>query len=97
MNLRAIGNKVIVEPLPPATQTPGGLHLLEQYQLPTGLARVLSVGNGRHNRRGVLVPIDLKPGDIVQYRWIDGREIEWDGRMLKALDAEEIIGLNSND
>lgn len=94
MNLKPTGNKVLVEPFPPPEKSTGGIMLPTQYQLPSGVGRVLAVGPGKYNRKGVLVPVDLQPGDVVQYRWIDGREIEWDGKMLKILTTDELIGVN---
>jgi len=93
MNLRPTGDKIIVKPFPPPAKSPGGIMFAEPYQLPSGVGRVVAVGPGKHNRKGVVVPVDLKPGDVVQYRWIDGRDVEWNDETLKILSAEEIIGV----
>jgi co-chaperonin GroES (HSP10) len=50
---------VRIDPAP--TQSSGGIHLVGAVPIRT--ATVLDTGPGRRNRRGVLVPMELKAGD----------------------------------
>lgn len=93
LKLKPTGDKILVEPLPPPPKSAGGIMFADQYQLPSGTGRVVAVGPGKYNRKGVLVPVDVQPGDVVQYRWVDGREVEWEGVAYKILSAEEVIGV----
>lgn len=48
-----------VDPAP--TQSSGGIHLVGA--VPIRMATVLAIGPGKRNRKGVLIPMELKVGD----------------------------------
>lgn len=95
--ITACGNKVIVRPIPPADYSPGGICLVNSYQLPTGRGIVLSVGTGRYTKKGVLVKPPVNVGDKVQYKWIDGYDFEHEGEQLKVLGADELVAIEANE
>lgn len=99
MNLRPHGNKVLVEPCPPPQRTVGGILFNTHWQPPSSEGVVVAVGRGRHNSKGVIIPIDLAPGDRVVYQWTQGehagRTIEWEGRQLKVMEPEQLTGVKT--
>jgi chaperonin GroES len=91
--LQPLGNFVVVEPLATDEKLGEGLIVRpEQYKQPSGQARVLAVGPGRPDVHGNMVPVGVAVGDIVVYNWINGRELNLEGRTLRLLDSAEIIG-----
>lgn len=92
-DLQPLGNHVLIEPIPPPDKVGSGLLVAaESYRQPSGHGTVISVGPGRLDYAGRLVPPDLTPGDKVVYSWINGRDVHVDGKVLKLLDAQEILG-----
>lgn len=83
-NIKACGSHVLVDPLPPEQKTTGGILLAPQYEQPSNYGRVLSFGPK---------VTELQPGDKVVYSWINGREIEHDGKLLRLLDIGNILGV----
>lgn len=63
--IRMMGNSVLVESLPQVQKSAGGVHLPQQYRDDQTQWRVLAVGPGRKNKKGVLVAPEVKPGDRV--------------------------------
>ena len=91
--IRPTGNKILVKPLPVATHTEGGIELPVAYQQPSGQGIVLAVGPGKHDRKGNLIPTDVKTGDKVIYSWINGVELEGETGNLVLLDKNSILGI----
>lgn len=84
---RPTGQRLLVVPTPAPEKTSGGIHLPGQWAQPTGQATVVATGG---------MVTDLKPGDTVFYAWIDGREVEHDGRMMRLLHQNEILAVSEN-
>jgi len=87
--MKLLGNKILVERVKrPTANTTGSILLppvaLDDYN--TGGPkeyRVLQVGPGRPNRKGVLLPIECAPGDrvICESFYTGAKELE-DGRFI---------------
>jgi co-chaperonin GroES (HSP10) len=88
MSLRATGRNVIVKPDAPPKTSAGGIALPESWAKPQGTGRVISAG-GRVE--------DVKPGDRVSYRFVDGRPFKYQDVELKSLQIEEIAGLVTDE
>jgi chaperonin GroES len=91
--LRVIRNKVLVKLDEPPVKTPGGILFNSNWQTPAGSGTVVSVGPGLVNRRGVRIPVDVNVGQRVAFRWLDGKEIEWQGGIYKVLNDDELHGV----
>src|SRR4029077_2041425 len=90
---KPLGNHVVVEPVVTPDKSAGGIYVPEQWKQPGGEAKVIAVGPGRLDYAGRLIAPDVKPGDKIIYSWVDGREINIDGRALRLLDADHILGV----
>lgn len=62
--IRPLHNNVIVELLKPTRKW---LVQLSTWNNETLLGRVLSVGPGKVNKKGVLIPVGVSPGDVVAF------------------------------
>jgi chaperonin GroES len=84
--LRPTGNRVLVQPLQASSKSAGGIHLAETWLQPSGRGIILGVG-------GRVQDGQLKPGARVFYSWINGVEVEHEGRTCRLLHAEELLGV----
>lgn len=84
MPLRAYGRNLIVKPDAPPKQSDGGILLPEAWARTPGTGRVISVG-ARVS--------DIKAGDRVSFRWLDGRPFKRDDIEFKTLQDCEIVGV----
>lgn len=78
MNLRPLGDRLIVEDIPEAEMTAGGIVLPEmardRERAPR--AKVLAVGPGTERDDGSMRPIDIREGDIVLYSRFGGTAVK---------------------
>lgn len=73
--MKLLGAYIHVKPLPKKPVSNGGIHLLEDFNDDEKQHQVLAVGQGWKTRKGVLVPLDIKPGDKVLLRNVRGNEM----------------------
>lgn len=79
--LRPTGKRVLIRPQEPAEQTAGGVLLPVAYQQPATQGWVVAIG-GRVEQ--------LKPGMLVAYSWINGIEVEHEGKRLRLLPEDGV-------
>ncbi len=63
--MKLLGNRVQLQLLPSAQQSPGGIHYAQGYQDDRMRFRVLAVGPGRRLKNGSIVAPEIKAGDCV--------------------------------
>lgn len=63
--VKLTGNNVLVEPLPQARQSPGGILYSQSYRDDQTQYRVLAVGPGTRTKKGALIPPEVSAGDRV--------------------------------
>lgn len=92
LNIRPLGDRVIVEPIEEAEQTFAGgqLVLPDTAKEKPQQGRVRAVGPGKRDEDGDRIPIDLKVDDIVIYA-------KYSGTTFKAPDGTEILILRESD
>ena len=76
---KAKGDHVLIEPIRDIKESAGGIlfpDLKNEYAERRGLSvgRVLAVGTGGISRKGVLMPTELRPGDVVLVPDIDVKQ-----------------------
>jgi chaperonin GroES len=65
MNLKPLGDRVIVKQAEAETQTTSGLSLADTATEKPQKGTVIAVGEGKLNEAGERVPVDVVAGDIV--------------------------------
>ena len=91
MNLKPLGDRVIVKPAEAEEQTKSGLYIPDTAKEKPQRGEVVAVGDGKLKDDGARVPIDVKVGDTVIYSKYGGSEVKIDGVEYKILDAERDI------
>ena len=93
MNLKPLGDKVIVEVLGSQDKSKGGLYLPDSAQEKPQEAKVLAVGSGKFLPNGKVVPSDLKVGDTVLFGKYSGNEVKVDGKELLIINQDDVLAI----
>jgi chaperonin GroES len=76
MNLKPLGDRVIVKPKAPEEKTKGGIILPDTAQEKPMEGEIVAVGNGKTDDAGKKVAMELKVGDKVLYGKYSGTEVK---------------------
>lgn len=79
MTIRPINDRLVVRRAAPAIRMPGALvaPIMSDQKANHGI--VLATGPGKTMPNGVMVPMDVKPGDTVHFSQYSGHEVSVDG------------------
>src|SRR5215475_5136031 len=67
LNLRPLGDRVVVEPSEGEEQTPGGILLPETAKEKPQQGTIIAIGTGRKDDNGKVIAMDVKLNDKVLY------------------------------
>src|SRR5437764_9520425 len=90
MNLKPLGDRVIVEVLDEEESTVSGIVLPDTAREKPQRGRVVAVGPGRYED-GELVPLDVKKGDEVVFSKYGGTEVKVGGEEYLILRESDIL------
>ena len=93
MNLKPLGDRVIVKTAEAETQTASGIILADTAKEKPQRGSVIAVGEGKRNDKGDLVPVDVKVGDTVIYSKYGGTEVKFEGEEYLILRADDIYAI----
>ena len=93
MNLKPLGDNIIVKTAEAETQTKSGLILADTAKEKPQRGEVLAVGEGKFDDKGKRVPVDVKVGDTVIYSKYGGTEIKLDGEEYLIVRAGDIYAV----
>jgi len=93
MNIRPLGDRVVVKPLEAEETTKGGIILPDTAKEKPQKGKVLSVGSGRILDNGTRVPLDVRDGDIVIYSKYGGTEVKIEGEEYLIVSERDILGV----
>ena len=93
MNLKPLGDRVIVKTAEAETQTASGIILADSAKEKPQRGSVIAVGDGKINDKGERVPVDVKAGDTVIYSKYGGTEVKVEGEEYLILRADDIYAV----
>jgi len=93
LNLRPIGDHVIVQRLGSVEKTKSGLYLPDSAQEKPQEGKVIAVGTGRTLPNGKAVKPEVKTGDRVIFSKYSGSEIDIDGKEHVFLGEDDILAI----
>jgi chaperonin GroES len=93
MNIRPLGDRVIVEPLEQEEKTASGIYIPETAKEKPQEGLILAVGEGRCDEEGDRIPMDVKAGDRVLFAKYAGTEVKVDGKKLLIMKEADILGI----
>jgi chaperonin GroES len=92
MNLKPLGDRVIVRAIEEEETTVGGIVLPDTAKEKPQKGKVLAVGDGKVNEdTGKRTPLDVAEGDEVLYSKYGGTEIKVDGEELLVLRESDVL------
>ncbi len=93
MNLKPLGDRVIVKQDEAESTTASGLFLATEAKEKPQSGTVLAVGDGRLDRDGNMIPVPVNVGDKVVYGKFGGTEINVEGENVLILRADDLFAV----
>lgn len=94
INLKPLGDRVIIEPVEQDEKTASGIILPETAKEKPQQGKVLAVGPGRLDEEGKRVPMDVKAGDMVLFPKYSGTEVKLSSdRKVMVMKESEILAI----
>ncbi|MCH2161118.1 MAG: co-chaperone GroES [Phycisphaerales bacterium] len=94
MNVRPLGDKIIVKREEAAEMTDSGIYLPESAKDKPKQGTVMALGNGNLNREtGEYIPFTVKKGDTVIFSSYSGTEVKIDDSDYLIMTEEDILGV----
>ncbi len=91
MNLKPLGDRLIVRAIEEEETTASGLVLPDTAKEKPQKGKVLAVGDGKLDDSGKRIPLDVSEGDEVLYSKYGGTEIKLDGEDLLVLRESDVL------
>jgi len=91
--IKPLEDRILVQPLEAETTTASGLVIPDTAKEKPQEGKVLAVGPGRVDDKGVRVPMDIAKDDIVIYSKYGGTEVKYGGEDLLLLNARDVLAI----
>jgi len=95
LNLKPLGDRVIVEPIETGEESFAGgtLVLPETAREKPQQGKIIATGPGKKDEKGRRLPMDVKQGQRVLHAKYGGTEIKIDGKKLLILKENDILAI----
>ena len=93
MKFRPLHDRVVVKRIEADAKTAGGIIIPDTAQEKPQQGEVVAVGPGGRDDHGKLIPIDVKPKDIILFGKWSGTEVKLDGVDLLIMKESDIMGV----
>jgi chaperonin GroES len=93
INIRPLGDRLLVEPIEREETIAGGLLLPETAKEKPQQGNVLAAGEGRRDDDGKRIPMDVQVGDKVLFAKYAGTEIKLDGKKMLIMKESDVLGV----
>ncbi len=93
MNLKPLGDRLVVEPKEKEQTTASGLVLPETAKEKPQEGTIVAIGPGRRDDDGNRLPMDVSVGDVVLYAKYGGTEVKIDGKKVLILKESDVLAI----
>ena len=93
MQIKPLGDRVVVKPLENEEKTKSGIVLPDTAKEKPQQGKVLAVGTGRVLDNGTRVVPDVSVGDRILFAKYGGTEVKLEGEELLILSERDILGI----
>jgi len=93
MNLKPLGDRLIVEPIEQAELTASGIVLPETAKEKPMQGKVLAIGPGARKEDGSRIAMDVSAGDTVLYAKYSGTEVKIESKKYLILKETDVLAI----
>ncbi len=93
MNIKPLGNRVVVEPMEQEELTASGIVIPDTAKEKPQRGKILAVGPGSRLEDGGRQELDVQVGDTVLFAKYGGTEVKIEGRTLLILREDDILAV----
>lgn len=93
MNLRPLGDRMVVKPTEQEEVTSTGIYLPETAKEKPQQGSVISIGPGARDEDGKRIAMDVKVGDLVMYAKYSGTTIKVTGTEYLILKESDVLAI----
>ncbi len=94
MDIKPLGDRIVVKPLEAEEKTKGGIVLPDTAKEKPQEGKIVAVGKGKYMENGQLQPLEVKVGDRILYGKYSGNEITTkEGDELLIMREEDVLAV----
>jgi chaperonin GroES len=93
MKVRPLNDRIIVKRLEEEEKTKGGIIIPDSAKEKPIEGKVIAVGDGRINKDGKKIPMEIKKGDRVLFAKYGGTEIKMDGEEYLMMKEDDVLAV----
>ncbi|HRJ43890.1 MAG: co-chaperone GroES [Caldilineaceae bacterium] len=93
MNLRPLGDRLVIKPTEQEEVTKSGIYLPETAKEKPQQGSIIAVGPGARDEDGDRIAMDVQIGDIVLYAKYSGTTIKIDGTEYLILKENDVLAI----
>ena len=93
MNIKPLGERVLVEPLKEGEVLKGGIIIPDTAKEKPQEGTVIALGTGKINDDGKVVPFNVKVGDLVLMPKYGGTEVKQGGKEYQIMREDDILAV----
>lgn len=93
MHFRPLHDRVVVQRIDAEERTAGGIIIPDTAKEKPQEGEIVAAGPGARNEQGLLVPLDVKPGDRVLFGKWSGTEVKIEGQDLLIMKESDLLGV----
>ncbi len=93
MNLKPLGDRLVIEPQEREQTTSSGLVLPETAAEKPQQGKVIAAGPGRRDDDGNRIPMEVAVGDLVLYAKYGGTEVKIEDKKLLILKETDVLAI----
>ena len=93
MQLKPIRDRVVIRLIEAETATKSGIIIPDAATEKPNQGKVLAAGDGRITEEGVVIPMEVKTGDLVLFGKNSGQPVKIDGEEYHILKEDDIMAI----
>ena len=93
MNVRPLGDRILVKRVEEVEKTRGGIIIPDSAKERPLEGNVIAVGSGKRLEDGTLVKLDVKAGDKILFGKYSGSEVKIDDKEYLILREEDVLAI----
>ena len=93
MKVRPLNDRIIVKRLEEEEKTKGGIIIPDSAKEKPVEGKVIAVGDGRINKDGKKIPMEIKKGDRILFAKYGGTEIKMEGEEYLMMKEDDVLAV----